>query len=105
MKSYNEQALEITCLKEQIEIQQTVIEQLRYALDFSDKKKIKRALAICAGCKKIRNGEGIWNSIEAYIQKHSDVKFTHGICPDCSKKLYPEYHLRIEKKKQAGVAG
>lgn len=47
-------------------------------------------LPICASCKKIRDDKGYWNQIELYIQKHSGVEFTHSICPDCSKLLYPE---------------
>ena len=46
---------------------------------------------ICASCKKIRDDKGYWNQIEAYIHEHSDATFSHGICPECAKKLYPEY--------------
>jgi len=49
-------------------------------------------IPICASCKKIRDDKGYWNSVESYIHEHSDVKFTHGICPDCMKKLYPEFY-------------
>ena len=52
-------------------------------------KKLRGFIPICSSCKKIRNDEGIWNQIEEYIQEHSDAEFTHGICPDCIKKLYP----------------
>ena len=48
-------------------------------------------LPICANCKKIRDDKGAWSQIEAYIGKHSDVQFSHGICPECAKKLYPEF--------------
>ncbi|WP_243329401.1 response regulator [Mesoterricola sediminis] len=47
-------------------------------------------LPICARCKKIRDDKGYWNQIETYIEAHSDVDFTHGICPECSRALYPE---------------
>ena len=47
-------------------------------------------LPICANCKKIRDDKGYWNLLEAYIQEHSEAEFTHGICPECIKKLYPE---------------
>ena len=49
-------------------------------------------LPICANCKKIRDDKGYWNQIELYIDDHSEAEFTHGICPECSKKLYPELH-------------
>ncbi|HLO68064.1 MAG TPA: response regulator [Holophaga sp.] len=47
-------------------------------------------LPICACCKKVRDDGGYWNQIETYIEAHSEVGFTHGICPDCSARLYPE---------------
>ena len=51
-------------------------------------------LPICASCKKIRDDKGYWNQIEAYIGKHSDATFSHGICPDCAKRLYPgQFHV------------
>jgi hypothetical protein len=46
-------------------------------------------IPICAGCKKIRDDRGYWDQVESYITKHSDAKFTHGICPECSRKYYP----------------
>lgn len=48
-------------------------------------------LPICAACKKIRNDDGYWEQIEGYIMKHSQVDFTHGICPDCANKMYGKY--------------
>ena len=47
-------------------------------------------LPICGGCKKIRDDKGYWNQIESYITKHSDIQFSHGLCPDCLKRLYPD---------------
>ena len=49
-------------------------------------------LPICASCKGIRNDKGYWTKIEAYLQAHSSAEFTHSICPDCAKKLYPELY-------------
>jgi hypothetical protein len=43
-----------------------------------------------SSCKKIRDDQGYWNQIEAYIKKHSDAEFSHGICPDCAHELYPD---------------
>ncbi|MBN2402776.1 MAG: hypothetical protein JXN64_10290 [Spirochaetes bacterium] len=48
-------------------------------------------LPICASCKKIQNKDGSWEQIEGFIQRHSEADFSHSICPDCMKKLYPEY--------------
>lgn len=47
-------------------------------------------LPICASCKKIRDDKGYWNQIESYIRDHSEAEFSHGICPECANKLYPE---------------
>jgi len=52
-------------------------------------KKLQGILPICASCKKIRDDKGYWNQIESYIKNHSEVEFSHAICPDCAKKLYP----------------
>lgn len=51
-------------------------------------KTLRGLLPICSSCKRIRDDKGYWNQVEAYIQNHSDVDFTHGICPECMKKLY-----------------
>lgn len=53
-------------------------------------KTLTGMLPICASCKKIRNDQGYWERIERYITERSSVQFTHGICPECRKKLYPE---------------
>lgn len=57
-------------------------------------KTLSGMLPICASCKKIRDDKGYWNQIEAYIHEHSNATFSHGICPDCAKKLYPEYYKK-----------
>ena len=49
-------------------------------------------LPICSHCKKIRDDKGYWTQVEAYIRNHSEAQFTHGICPECAKKFYPEYY-------------
>ena len=53
-------------------------------------KKLKRLLPICAGCKKIRNDGNYWQEVEVFITENSETTFTHGLCPDCVKKYYPE---------------
>jgi PAS domain S-box-containing protein len=54
-------------------------------------KTLSGMLPICASCKKIRDDKGYWNQIETYLHKHSEAEFSHGICPDCAKKLYPDF--------------
>ncbi len=53
-------------------------------------EKIKEIIPICASCKSIRDDEGFWMEVETYIHQNSDVRFSHGICPGCAEKLYPE---------------
>jgi PAS domain S-box-containing protein len=65
-----------------------LIVQLKNAL--SEIKTLRGLLPICSACKKIRDEKGDWDIIEAYVQKHSEAQFTHGICPDCARAMYPE---------------
>jgi len=53
-------------------------------------KTLSGMLPICAACKKVRDDSGYWNQIETYVRDHSDAQFSHGICPDCAKTLYPD---------------
>lgn len=54
-------------------------------------KVLSGLVPICAGCKKIRDDKGYWNQLETYVSKHSDAVFSHGLCPACVKRLYPEF--------------
>ena len=54
-------------------------------------KTLSGLLPICSTCKKIRDDSGYWNNLETYISSHSDAEFSHGICPECAQKLYPDY--------------
>ncbi|MFH1845162.1 MAG: PAS domain S-box protein [bacterium] len=60
----------------------------------SEVKTLRGFIPICSSCKKIRDDKGYWNQIEAYLLDHSEAKFSHGICPDCMKELYPDLHER-----------
>jgi len=53
-------------------------------------KKLSGLLPICAGCKRIRDDKGYWNQIESYLKEHSEAIMSHGICPECVKKYYPD---------------
>ncbi len=66
-----------------------MIEELKEAL--ATVNQLSGMLPICSSCKKIRDDRGYWNQIEAYIRDHSEAEFSHGICPECARKLYPEY--------------
>ena len=59
-------------------------------------KTLSGLLPICSSCKKIRDDKGYWNQIETYIRDHSEVDFSHGICPVCAVELYPELQRPVE---------
>lgn len=78
-----------------------LIKKLEQAL--SEIKSLKGIVPICSHCKKIRDDKGFWNNLEAYIQAHSEAEFSHGLCPDCSEKLYGNEDWYIEmNKKESG---
>lgn len=56
----------------------------------SEIKELRGIIPICSSCKKVRDDHGFWQQVEVYIQKHTDAQFTHGLCSDCIKELYPE---------------
>ena len=56
-------------------------------------KTLQGILPICSYCKKIRDDKGYWNQIEGYIRDHSEAEFSHGICPECADKFYPDLDL------------
>jgi response regulator RpfG family c-di-GMP phosphodiesterase len=65
-------------------------QQLREAL--AQVKTLRGLLPICADCKKIRDDSGYWQDVAVYIRDHSAVEFTHGLCPDCAIRLYPQFY-------------
>jgi PAS domain S-box-containing protein len=71
------------------------IEEEKVAIDLQkallEVKKLSGFLPICCSCKKRRDDQGCWNKIERYISEPSETQFSHGICPNCMRKLYPEY--------------
>ncbi|NTW77710.1 MAG: PAS domain S-box protein [Syntrophaceae bacterium] len=71
----------------------------------SQVKTLSGLLPICASCKKIRDDKGYWNQIESYIRAHSEAKFSHSICPDCAKKMYPEFYDEKGKSSFSNAGG
>jgi PAS domain S-box-containing protein len=82
-------ASDITERKQAETERERLIKELQNAL--ADIKTLSGLVPICANCKKIRDDKGYWTQLEGYIQAHSHAQFSHGVCPDCMKKLYPEY--------------
>jgi len=58
--------------------------------DITEIITLKNLLPICAGCNKIRNDEDYWEEVVDYFSQHTDLQFSHGICPDCRRRLYPD---------------
>lgn len=85
------QALDVALsnLQKKEDQQKKLIQKLQNALD--KVKTLSGLLPICAHCKNIRDDKGYWNKVESYISKNLDVQFSHGICPDCASKYYPEF--------------
>ncbi len=84
-----------TELRAQQEEQARLIQELQEAL--SKVKMLSGMLPICASCKKIRDDHGYWHQVESYIRAHSQAEFTHGLCPDCARKLYPEIFTKDDE--------
>jgi PAS domain S-box-containing protein len=79
-------AIDVT---EKIEAQ----EVLRKAEE-AELNQLRGMLPICSSCKAIRDDSGYWNKIESYISEHSEAIFTHGLCPSCAEKLYPDIYKK-----------
>jgi CheY-like chemotaxis protein len=82
-------SVEIALYKHKMEMERKKLTQeLKEAI--ANIKVLRGLLPICAWCKKVRDDEGYWEQVEAYVETHADVKFSHGICPECFKKVKEE---------------
>jgi sigma-B regulation protein RsbU (phosphoserine phosphatase) len=96
---YNELRARLDVGRRMIEMQSALgdkVKELQKALD--EVKTLRGIVPICASCKKIRDDKGYWQQVERYVADHSEAQFTHGTCPDCLKRLYPEYSSRVKEK-------
>lgn len=64
---------------------------------------LRGIIPICCACKKIRDDDGYWHEVETYFKDHLDTSFTHGICDDCIRDLYPDLHSKLQEKGQEKV--
>ena len=84
-------------LRYAIERKHTLVERERLLAELqaalAEVKTLSGLIPMCANCKKIRDDQGYWNQVENYIAARTDASFTHGICPECAKILYPDLHL------------
>ncbi len=82
----------------------TVVQVLLFIRLYRQIRTLEGFLLICANCKKIKNQAEQWQQIEHYISEHSDARFSHGICPECTQKLYPDfYNEKLKKSKRNGL--
>jgi hypothetical protein len=70
---------------------EALITRLQKALE--DVKTLRGIVPICASCKRVRDDEGYWKQVESYVSEHTEAQFSHGVCPECARRLYPEYAL------------
>jgi PAS domain S-box-containing protein len=86
-----EYSIDITDRNRVAQERETLIADLQKALQ--KVKTLSGLLPICSSCRKIRDDTGYWSTLERYISEHSDAEFTHGLCPQCLKRLYPDIKL------------
>lgn len=72
-----------------------MIGELQTAL--SNIKTLRGLVPICSNCKKVRNDKGYWQQVEEYVHEHTEADFSHGLCEECAKKLYPDYFGKEKK--------
>ncbi len=65
------------------------VEELEQALD--QVRTLRGIVPICANCKNVRDDQGYWNRVETYLNEHTEAEFSHAVCPDCMKRLYPQF--------------
>ena len=82
---------DITALREMQAEREALIEKLEQAL--SEVRTIKGLIPICAKCHRIRDDQGAWNSLEAFVLNNSDADFSHGLCPECTRSEFEAYGL------------
>ncbi len=93
--SYITIAMGLSIIRRLLETEKQLTRNLQKNLE--EIKILKGFLPICASCKNIRNDRGYWEQIEHYIASRSEAEFTHTLCPDCTKKLYPDIDTSSDK--------
>ena len=80
--------IDITDRKHAEEQREKLLGELRSAL--AEIRTLRGIVPICAGCKKIRGDQGFWEQVDVYLREHTHAEFSHGMCPDCMQKYYPD---------------
>jgi hypothetical protein len=76
--------------------QQLAEEKEKLQISLEEVKTLRGIIPICMHCKKIRNDEGFWEDVAVYIQNHSYADMSHGLCPDCLERLYPDVYIKLK---------
>ena len=76
-------------LQEELTRRRQIQDDLQDAL--ANVKTLSGLLPICSSCKRIRDDHGYWTQVERYLTEHTEAQFSHGLCPECFRTLYPEY--------------
>jgi len=78
-----------------IDVQELLASKVReLSLALEQIKTLRGIVPICSCCKKIRDDQGYWNQLETYVRDHTEAEFSHGLCPECAEKLYPDIILK-----------
>jgi hypothetical protein len=88
----------LDALKASQERKESLITDLKAAL--SKVKMLEGILPVCSFCKKIRDEDNTWSTMEGYISSHSEALFSHTYCPDCAREHYPEYFKQKHQKQK-----
>jgi hypothetical protein len=70
--------------------------------DITEVTLLGRLIPICSNCKRVRKDQEYWEELQIYLLEHTDIRFTHGICPECLQKLYPGRGPRAKSEKEGG---
>jgi sigma-B regulation protein RsbU (phosphoserine phosphatase) len=70
------------------------VDELRLALE--QVRTLRGIVPICSSCKNIRDDKGYWRQVETYVRDHTEAEFSHGVCPDCMKELYPQFDTEAD---------
>jgi len=88
-------ARDITAQREAEEERERLVRELQTAL--AEVKTLQAILPLCSYCRKVRDDEDYWHSVESYVAKHTDTRFSHGICPECFPKVVAQLEA-VEKR-------
>jgi DNA-binding response OmpR family regulator len=84
----------------QLELSIRIKTHISHKLALDEINILRGIIPICANCKNIKNDKGYWQNVENYIQTHSEAVFSHTICRDCARELYPELMDEIEEEEE-----